>query len=205
MRRLLLSFAVGAICTAAAAATVEFAYTAFETGKCRHHRGRDVEDYGTWTCPGHAGIQVYMSAGDQRVSISFGPDAERELAARQTLSAINGVGGRIEWRIARDERGRAKPFAAIMRWSTAVVGDDPAAAAKDGIYRGQVLVVTRLGPGGVCHVGYVDGRANADANELARDIADTKARTFRCGSDHPVISGKTGPGFSEPMPIDKAD
>ena len=62
--------------------------------------------------------------------------------------------------------------------------------------RGQVLVVTRLGPGGVCHVGYVDGRANPNANELAVQLADTRARNFKCGKDKPVIVGEKGPGFS---------
>ena len=57
---------------------------------------------------------------------------------------------------------------------------------------GSALVVTRLGPGGVCHVGYVDARANPDANELARKIADQHARTFRCGKDKRVILGKVG-------------
>ncbi len=47
---------------------------------------------------------------------------------------------------------------------------------------GRMLVITRLNPGGVCHVGYVDGRT-ADANEKARKIADEKARTFRCEVD----------------------
>jgi hypothetical protein len=61
-----------------------------------------------------------------------------------------------------------------------------------------VLVVTRLGPGGVCHVGYVDGRANANANELAAQIADQHARIFRCGRDKPLILGDKGPGFSGP-------
>ena len=55
-----------------------------------------------------------------------------------------------------------------------------------------MLVVTRLGPGGVCHVGYVDARANPDANEVARKIADEKARTFKCGKDKRIISGKVG-------------
>jgi hypothetical protein len=67
------------------------------------------------------------------------------------------------------------------------------------IVRGQVLVITRLDPGGVCHVGFVDGRANPDANELARKVADETAREFRCGKDTPDSFGKTGPGFSPRM------
>ena len=47
---------------------------------------------------------------------------------------------------------------------------------------GRVLVVTRLGRGGTCHVGYVDGRSK-DANEHARKLADEHARTFKCGKD----------------------
>ena len=83
-----------------------------------------------------------------------------------------------------------------MRWTTAVPVDDPKVA--NGIYRGEVLVVTRLGPGGVCHVGYVDARQNADAIRLAREIADQHARTFRCGKDKPIVRGDRGPGFSRP-------
>ena len=78
-----------------------------------------------------------------------------------------------------------------MRWSTTVSsGEQPV--------NGQVLVVTRLAPGRVCHVGYVDGRANTDANILARKIADEHARDFRCGIDKAVILGNRGPGFSSP-------
>ena len=47
--------------------------------------------------------------------------------------------------------------------------------------------MTRLGPGGVCHVGYVDARAHAaNANELAQQIADQLARGFKCGKDEAV-------------------
>ena len=61
-----------------------------------------------------------------------------------------------------------------------------------------MLVVTRLGPGGVCHVGYVDARANTDASALAQKIADEKARKFKCGVDKPIVLGNKGPGFSGP-------
>ena len=54
-------------------------------------------------------------------------------------------------------------------------------------------------PGTVCRVGYVDARANPDANVLAQKIADEHARSFKCGSDKPVMPGQRGPGFSGPM------
>lgn len=65
---------------------------------------------------------------------------------------------------------------------------------------GRILVVTRLGPDGTCHVGYVDAVANTDANDLARKIADENARTFRCGKDKRIVLGKTG---DVPLPKDE--
>jgi hypothetical protein len=78
-----------------------------------------------------------------------------------------------------------------MRWHTTVGAEDPPV-------EGEVIVVTRLAPGGVCHVGYIDGKANADAQALAQKLADEKARKFKCGKDKPTIVGQTGPGFSGP-------
>jgi hypothetical protein len=174
------------------AAAVERAYTPLHLDHCEHTKGRGAEDYGSWRCPGYDGIQVRVSAGDQRTYISFGPNAAREIAARETLASFNSEGRIIEWRIARDARGMLRPFATIVRWNTTVTGND------DKPVRGQVLVVTRLGPGGVCHVGYVDGRANPNANDLAIRLADDRARNFRCGRDRPQVVGLTGPGFSGP-------
>lgn len=178
--------------SAPAVAAIERVTTPLDIDKCKHTKGRDVEDYGSWRCTGHNGILVRISAGDQRTFISFGPNAAKELAASETLASFNSEGKTIEWRIERGAGGKPRPFATILRWNTTVTGDD------DKQVRGQVLVVTRLGPGGVCHVGYVDGRANANANELAVNLADERARTFRCGKDKPVIVGEKGPGFSGP-------
>jgi hypothetical protein len=152
---------------------VTYAYTSFDADKtCRHMRGKGEEDYGSWRCAGYAGIDIYLSAGDQRMNVSFGPSASRELAASQTLPPFNSAyKGVVEWRIAG-----GKPFAAILRWNVRLPGDERTAS-------GRVLVVTRLNPGGVCHVGYVDARTNANPNEVARHLADTKARAFKCDSD----------------------
>jgi hypothetical protein len=178
----------------ACAQTVESAFTDFDIEKCRHIPGKVEEDYGEWRCKGYDGIPIWMGAADQRVTISFGPRAKEEPAAHQTLASFNGEGKKIEWRIETIEN-RKRPFAAIMRWSTTKPDD------KGDSVRGEVLVVTRLPPGAVCHVGYVDGRANPNANELAREIADKNARAFRCRKDAPVVLGATGPGFSESLDL----
>jgi hypothetical protein len=162
-------------------------FTRFDADKtCKHRRGRDVEDYGTWTCPGLGGLIVHLSAGDQRMQVSFGRDARsaaREKAARQTFPSFNSVyRGTVEWRAEKSPDGRTRPFATILRWSVMTAEDQERA---DGKSTGAMLVVTRLNPGGVCHVGYVDARA-ANANETARQLADETARGFRCERDEPL-------------------
>ena len=81
--------------------------------------------------------------------------------------------------------GKERPFATILRWNL-VTAEDQEKATGPIKPSGRVLVVTRLGPGGTCHVGYVDGRSK-DANEHARKIADERARTFKCGKDKAEI------------------
>ncbi|HEY4981493.1 MAG TPA: hypothetical protein VII24_06015 [Pseudolabrys sp.] len=183
--------AAGLFSAPAAAQTVESAYTALDLDKCRHTPSKEEEDYGEWRCSGYGGIAVHVSAGDQRSYVSYGRNAKNEPAAKQTLASFNGEGEKIEWRAERGADGKLKPFATIMRWSTTV-------SSGDAPVRGEMLVVTRLGPGGVCHVGYVDGKANPDANALAQKLADDHARKFRCGADKPIVLGNKGPGFSGP-------
>ena len=55
-----------------------------------------------------------------------------------------------------------------------------------------MLAVTRLPPGDVCHVAYVDVAANPNANELARQAADETARSFICSKDEVRIVGTRG-------------
>jgi len=184
-----LAFCMGAPLPAAGQ-SIDSAYTSYDTKACPHRGGRDPEDYGEWHCKG-LGMAVLVSAGDRRMTMSFGPRAKDEPAAGQTLQGFNDAyKARIEWRLTR---GRAQPFAAIVRWNTFLLSESD---TPDKAVRGQVLVVTRLGPGGVCHVGYVDALANANANGLAREIADERTRAFNCNNDKPIILGATGPGFS---------
>jgi hypothetical protein len=176
-------------------------YTDYDARKCPHRPGRAVEDYGEWRCRGLDGMAMLVSAGDQRMTMSFGPHAANEPAVGQTLQGFNDVyKARIEWRLVNEGRSRPRPFAAIVRWNTLLLDESETpgapAAGRPKTISGKVLVVTRLGPHGVCHVGYVDAQANRDADALAREIADARARSFRCDTDKPVIVGETGPGFS---------
>ena len=178
---------VPAVCQPAAKAN-----TILDFKKCHHTGGRDIEDYGVYRCAGYAGIEVRLSAGDQRMQVSFGRRAADEPAASQTFPAFNSVSeGAVEWRLDLQAHGRPRPFATIMRWN--VKQDE-----SQGPSNGSVLVVTRLDEGHVCHVGYVDARANPDANELARRIADENARRFQCGKDKPIVLGKTSARLNLP-------
>jgi hypothetical protein len=183
----------GFFATPAVSQTVSRVYTQLDSDKCRHSKGRDVEDYGSWRCAGHDGIGVYLSAGGQRMQVSFGRNAAREPAASQTFPGFNSAyKGTIEWRIETPPKRKPRAFATILRWNVKLAGDE-----RD--TTGRVLVVTRLGPGGVCHVGYVDARANPNANELAVKLADERARGFKCGADKPTVAGQVSPGLSMPQ------
>jgi hypothetical protein len=176
--------------------TIESRYTAFDAKECRHQKGKGVEDYGSWTCPGYRNLRVRLSAGDQRMQVSFGNWSKDDIALSQTFPAFNNVyQGTVEWRIEKQPDGRTRPFATILRWNVMLEADSRNATGPV-TSTGRVLVVTRLGPGGVCHVGYVDARANPDANALARRIADESARTFKCGMQKRIVLGKvTEPGM----------
>lgn len=159
-------------------------YSQFDADKtCKHAPGTDEEDYGSWRCPGQGKLLVFLSAGDQRMQVTFGTSAKKafdEVAAGETFPGFNSVySGTVEWRAEKLPNGSLRPFATILRWNTRTAKDAETGARES---TGRTLVVTRLNPGGVCHVGYVDARA-AGANEDARKIADEKARAFRCGVD----------------------
>ena len=178
------------------AQTVESQYTSFDAKKCKHQKGTEVEDYGSWLCPGYQKLRVLLSAGDQRMRVTYGNWKKDDIALSQTFPGFNNVyEGTVEWRIEKNPDGGTRPFATILRWNVMLEADSRNATGPV-TSTGRVLVVTRLGPGGVCHVGYVDARANPDANELARKIADEAARTFRCGKQKPIVLGKvTEPGM----------
>ena len=177
--------------TDAVAQTVTSVKTPLDLDKCRHKESDVPEDYGDWRCKGHGGIAVYVTAGDQRTYMSFGRTPKKELAVKQTLAAFNGNGDAIEWR-GETKAGKFRPYAAIVHFSVTL---DRAGEKTEG----EMIVIYRLPPGGSCQVGFVDAKANKDADDLARKIADEHARTFKCvPGTHPIFLGEKGPGFTGP-------
>lgn len=176
--------------TPATSQETESVYTSFDSKTCKREKGRGVEDYGSWVCPGYQKLRVLLSAGDQRMHVTYGNWKKDDIALSQTFPGFNSVyQGTVEWRLEKKPDGATRPFATILRWNVMLSADQEKATGPVAS-TGRVLVVTRLGPGGVCHVGYVDARANADANDLARKLADEHARAFRCGRQKPIVLGK---------------
>ena len=148
----------------------------------------DGDDYAReQVCKGPAGLVVFKNEDDLRETISAGTTAaaaNSEPAASQGFGPFNSTTNTIEWRTIA-----GKPFAMIQRWHIAD-STDPDKQGRPNTK--AMLVLTRLPPGPVCHVAYVDAIANPTANELARKAADDLARGFTCGKDEVKIVGTRG-------------
>jgi hypothetical protein len=166
------------------------AYKSTAEQDCRSGRARRrlLEHGGTRVCAGLHGFVVVVSENDLRDTVSVGRIralADKEPAARAWFKPFSSAATTVEW---RSRRNGSRPFAIIQRWSLADNNDPD----KDGHPRDkQLLVVTRLPPGGVCHMAYVDVQANPNASDLARKAAEA-ARGFDCARDKVVVVGNPG-------------
>lgn len=152
----------------------------------------------TLLCDGYRSYQVHFSEGDLRQSLFYGPVRQAILdEAFESFEPFNQVNTRIEWRT--DPSGR--PHATILRWILENMGSE---GMPDDKSRGEVLVISRVAQpadGIGCVAGYVDARSNANANELARTVADTIAPGFDCGKSQPLWHGRRGEFASEPTHV----
>ncbi len=143
-------------------------------------------------CEGYKGYPVHFSEGDLRQMVRFGHIAKLQ-DQWESFGQFNRVNDTIEWRV-KDK----KPYAAILRWFIEN-------SSQDGEYskdlEGQVLVVSTVADHSnpqSCVVGYVDARANDNANNMARKLADEKAPNFKCGKEKPAFVGERGPHAGSP-------
>jgi len=167
---------LSASANAADAASFDSVYTKLNLNDCTPVKapGAEPADGAGYACMGYDNTLVYVAEGDLRYFVSYGLNALREKAVEQTLPRFNTINNKLEWRLIY-ENGKWKPFATILRWYTQ---SGEGSAAKS-----EVLVVTKLEPGNVCHVAHINARLVPKANEVARQIADTNVAGFNCQSD----------------------
>jgi hypothetical protein len=169
--------------------TVVSSYSSMAAANCWSEGPGRVEDSPTRVCRGRATFVVLVSKDDKRETVSVGNnrvEAAKEPAAQTFFGPFNSALPTIEWRIAGNN-----PFAIIQHWRIADVVDQTISSGG-GLDAKPLLVVSRLPPGGVCPVAYIDAEANPNANELARQAADQIARDFKCGTDQAKVLGTPG-------------
>jgi hypothetical protein len=195
MRRVASGLAVTALLSAAPglfssanAQTIGSSYSSTAPKDCRMiGKPSELDGSTTRVCPGKSGLVVLISEDDLRETVSVGRNraqAAKEPAAQVWFGPFNSTTNTVEWR-ALD----GKPFAIIQRWHIADNGDQDKSGRP---IAKPMLAVTRLPPGEVCHIAYVDAQANPNANELARKAADDLARDFKCGKDEVKVIGESG-------------
>ena len=174
------------------AQTFSSSYTSTAPKDCRTvGKPSDLDGSTTQVCPGRSGLVVLISEGDLRETVSVGRNREaaaKEPAAEAWFAPFNSTAHTVEWRAVDD-----KPFAIIQRW---LIADINAPDKTGSPTTKPMLAVTRLPPGPVCHVAYIDGQANRNPNELARQAADEFARDFKCGKDEVKVVGEKGAAVS---------
>jgi hypothetical protein len=176
------------VISAAQAQAFSSSYTSTAPKDCRvTSANAGIDDSTMRVCPGRAGLVVLISEDDLRETVSVGRSraaASKEPAAQVWFGPFNSTTNAVEWRAVD-----GKPFAIIQRWHIADNSDQD----KEGRPIAKpMLAVTRLAPGPVCHVAYIDVQANPKANELARKAADETARDFKCGKDEVKVIGASG-------------
>lgn len=173
--------------TTTAAQSAESVYTKLNLDKdCVFHSS--YEQGASAYCKGYNGYPVHFSEGDLRQMVRFG-HLGGLLGQWESFGQFNHVNDTIEWRL---EGG--KPYATILRWFIENTNQNGEVTEAR---KGQVLVISKVadthnGNPVSCVVGYVDAKANSNANALARKVADTLGKTFRCIENTPAFHGVRG-------------
>jgi hypothetical protein len=183
-------------CAAAQAEELVSTYTSTKPQLCRETNRViiDGDEYAsTRVCRGKAGYTVIVDDDDLRTTVTIRKKGKaKAVIAGGSDGRFSSVHNVIEW---RSVKGAAEPFAVIIRWSFR----DPDDESKEGKDL-PLLIVARLSPGPICQIALVDTTAKQDANAIARQIADEKARDFKCNSDTAQLIGARGRASEVFMP-----
>ena len=132
------------------------------------------------------GVEIVRKTGGLRLrlqpALRAGYAKRSDTTTMEWAPAASGIGSRIEWRMAN-----GKPFAAIIgRWRRRE--DETLSSSTI-----EELLVVKVTANGGCEVATV-GALSPGALVAAREIADTRAASFRCGIDKPALNGNAANG-----------
>jgi len=131
----------------------------------------DEDAYQVRRCEGFGGIAVNWHNEDDGAVVDFGANGSVDDVPYALPFVF--AGKTVEWRGAT-RTGALVPYAAIVRYDMG--------RSIGGPFEPVLMIFHLDGRTGSCLAASVDGR-RANANTRARRIADTFARTFRCGAD----------------------
>lgn len=158
-----------------AAEAAEFVYSATSGPACAKIRLK--REFNSWRCQGPTGYSALFHDLGNMVAVELGPTGKENAIIEDGLmwpAATKPFGGQIEWRM-----NGGKPYSAILRiWRQDF--DDKTSTPRVA----EELLVIKVSPQGACRVGVVDSK-RPNANTVARQIADSTAAAFRCGTDQP--------------------
>lgn len=147
------------------------------------------EDGELQSCSGFSGYGILKTVSEERMSVFFGYVGNWYAeGAYESFEAINHIADVVEWRV-RD----GVPRATIVRWT--IDHGKTESGETDPEIVGEVLVVSKVaqpGEGEGCVIGYVDALENENADEIAREVADTMLDAVRCRLDEPEYHGEEG-------------
>jgi hypothetical protein len=167
----------------AVAGEIDSVYTRYDwQADCEVVRTDPQRASASLVCPGPEGLNLLLADDDARMSLDYRSD--RSFGPWESFATFNSVHDVVEWRRHR-LNGALQPIATIHRWFLQGQGEER-----------QLLVVStvaRAPDTESCMVGWIDATATPGANRLAREVADSQAAGFACGTDSPQQYGKTGP------------
>jgi hypothetical protein len=173
MRKIVVLIALCLAASAAPAGEITSVYTKYNLDKCKRLSASVEESFGSFSCEGYAGHEIYFAEGDLRTFMAYGANGFEHCSAQQTFGHFNSITPTVEWRL-----DNGKPFAAIQRWHVSDLDDQSKTTSW--------LGVTKIEKANSCRVAIIKGSLS-QANEKAREIADTLARDFDCQKDTALV------------------
>jgi hypothetical protein len=165
-------------------------YGKYDDSQCEYVKELDDEGEYIERCKTTAGIDVFIrrtlppGLHADRYHIAYGPSGEKQTSLRQSIEYIREITPVVEFRMKKSAK---QPIAAIQRVRVAIYD------LEDKESLTQVLIVTKIESDEACHMAHVYVNDHPNANEVAREVADSMAETFNCGRDKVkrIEKGKT--------------